>query len=405
VEKAPSAPNNGGTGKGRTALSLSGPPIIGGGGGRFLRRIASLCLALLAARSALATVEVGQVIWSESDRVFLNFTCNHDYYARDRVFRYRHSVAALEVVRERLVRQKKIRPLPLVVRIPDPGFSGSPKQTRIALQRRGDLIQGDRITRSLGPCYEITVVGDDSYDTLLALTVALPRLTPAHPVLAVPDVSRLGADLSAFRGIEIRHDPIPARDWQYVLYTIWRDGSVRFALEDRTSGALRSLEPLDGYPATRAVRSPDARYFAYASLRQIKLFDRRENRTRTIPLSPEIPAPNEVLLGFNDSGTRLVFTGDRNLLSEYPVFVHDLQSGETHRADILTGRPESWPREVERWADLPAPKAETKALSPSFEPGGDEAARVAVPLATAGGGLLVLLAVGAARHRRRKLRQ
>lgn len=379
-------------------------------------RITVLCFALLAARTAPATVEIGQIV--RSGKVFLNFTYNHNYYAHDRDFRYRHAVAGLDVVRERRLRQGKIRPLPLLVRIPDPRLSNASGQTRIALSKRGELMEGEveggEGRRSIGPCYEITVVGDDSYDTLLALTVALPRLTSAKPVLAVPDVSRLRAELSreiaAFRGIEIRQDPAPAPDGRRVLSTIWRDGSVRFAIADRRSGAVRSLEPLDGYPATRAVWSPNARYVAYASLRQIKLFDRRENRTRTIPLTGDIPKPNEVLLAFKRGGTRLIFAGDVNWFSEYLVFVHDLQSGQTHRADSLTKLPENWPREAERWADLPAPKAETnvpapKAPPPPPEPVGDEAARIAVPLVTAGAGLLVLLAVGAALHRRRKLRQ
>jgi len=285
---------------------------------------------VLPVKNLCATGAMWQAIDYKS-RIFINFCSNADRFSHDILFEYRHEIEALDYVKNVLVKEKKIKDIPILIILPrdfpgwgpgsevwikPPGVQGG---IQISIESNGLLLQDEEDFSKIGPCYAIYIPGQkESYEKLLILTLALQFLTPETEKIEVSNISELKKsleqDLAKFSNISRHFDPVSSPVGQSVVYAAWHNGLVDFELVSPASKAGRKLEPLEGYMASLPLWSPDSRYLAYASLQEIKVFDSRTNRTATIPVlellrsnHKEITAIGEVLLSFEKTAGELWF--------------------------------------------------------------------------------------------------
>ncbi len=151
---------------------------------------AVLAFAGFLAGGVWASVTTYRIYNSRDDRVLLAHSASDGHRLRAQETRYRRTVNRLYPVWRELVARRRIRPLPVVIHVPDPTAFPEHARTQIALRRGRILVGGGDggDFRRLPACYEIYVApikgrtGDDSFETLRALMRALPNLSRDGPV-------------------------------------------------------------------------------------------------------------------------------------------------------------------------------------------------------------------------------
>lgn len=228
----------------------------------------------------MASVTVGAVIESASGHVLVNLYGNH-YIPPEYLFPAVHEVEALDVVRAVLLREKRIRNLPILI---EGGWKpyGETNVRGLGIIEEDSCIAsfGETTTppRYIGPCYAIDPKGGPFVD-LLAMTVALPRLRQGVTNVQVGDPAAFRAGQAQatrpFRTLSLHFDPIWSPDGSRLLYTVWEPAGVRLEILDAASGAkIRLTAGQDLY--ARPLWSPDGSFIAAATLRaEVRLFDAR----------------------------------------------------------------------------------------------------------------------------------
>src|SRR3989475_8580022 len=266
-------------------------------------------LAVTASASSLAYLPTQ----SASKRVLFNVFSREGFNV-DLQFRQLHEAEALDVVRSALLAEKRISDLPVLVRGEGPGFEyGSdltlPNNRSSIEDACGVYPHGeaaDENVKKIGPCYLIYLAEPGTYQTELAMTVALSSLSPTRRHVEVTDVAAFRAAWSTatlpFKGLVEHFDPIWSPDGKWLLYTVWEDGQVWFTLMDPIARTTRRLVPLQGYMNTRPLWSPDSRWVAYASRKEIRLYDTKTGAERKLlPSAMNQPEFQRLFLGFQDS--------------------------------------------------------------------------------------------------------
>lgn len=231
--------------------------------------VVALCTVGLLAVTASASILQSQLTQSTSGKVLFN-VFSWQGFELDSLFRQLHEAEALDVVRSELLAQKKISALPVLVRGEGPGFEyGSELKLRNARSSIEDACgvypDGEAAPenlKSIGQCYLLYLVESEAYQTRLAMTVALSSLSPTHRRVEVTDTGSFRTAWSTatlpFKGLTEHFDPIWSPDARWLLYTVWQEGQVWFALMDPIARTTRRL-PLQGYMNTRPMWSPDSR--------------------------------------------------------------------------------------------------------------------------------------------------
>lgn len=337
---------------------------------------AVLLIVLASASMAPATNPWAYLARSSSGMLFFNvWSLGYSPLASDQVFWLQHEAEAIDFVRRGLVRQGKIQNLPVLV-----SFPRTQKSSWISLDPDCTVSEGQS-GKLIGRCYvvgyvdpDVTPGRRDGHENLLALTASLAQLSPAKDGIDVDDLdavrTTLAAETAPFKGIVHHFDPIWSPDGRDIIYLVWEDGRVWFELFDPSSRAVRQLEPLRGYVAARPVWSPDSRYVAVASLRDVRIVDVRTGKAKAIrPAGMSERFRATIALNFERDG-RLLLMFD---MSEptgplYATYSYNLDSQELRL--LATGAPPSW---VGRLGDWMAAHA---ALHPVRSPTGQHVAFV-----------------------------
>jgi len=308
-----------------------------------------------------ASIEYWYII-ENSSKVFINFSASYSYFSHSIPLEYWHNLSGLEYVREHLVSQKKIQDIPILIVIPSLLFGANSKQIKISLEEEGFLLKNEGESHddkiSIGRCYKIYIPGTPSYENLLLLLISTVNLSPEKREILITDISQLEKDLSAstinFHNIIQHFDPVWSPDGKSVAYTVWQDGKVHLEVISFLKKSVRKIEPLDGYIACDAVWSQNSRYLAYASLKEIKIFDTFEDKTQTIPVLPLLQSNEEepvclceILISFDTSGEEFLFSADKSLFSCYDVYSYNLKQKNITVIAKNKKRPE-W---AERWKE------------------------------------------------------
>lgn len=316
---------------------------------------AAICFAIVAASIApgVASVLVGDVIESSSERVFINVFGNHGV-EMGVVVPAIHQAEALDVVRWELVRKGKIRDLPILVVVPSALFGG-PHPVAISHQRECAASYGETTTptKIIGECYLIELSPSYSLEDLLAMMVALPDVSRGVAQINVGDRAAFRAarstEIRRFRNLTLHFDPVWSPDGKRLLYTVWRFGKVRFELLEPSTRAVTRLEPLDGYMIARPRWSDDSRFIAYAASGMVKLFDAHTRITRTFR-PKDTSGGMQTLIQFE--GTRLRFAFDVNWGGGYEVYIYDTASREVQQLAPNTGLPDAGGHNLWRHASM-----------------------------------------------------
>lgn len=170
----------------------------------------------------MASVEVGDVFESASGKVFINIFGNH-VIPLNFVVQAVYEVEALDVVRRELLRQQRIRDLPIL--LVDPAATGDsrPRSNGIAHERACRASYGETSTpaKHIGECYLIELGPGHSFEDLLAMMVALSDLSPGVRRIEVNDLAAFRAARSArsqrFRNLVLHFDPIWSPDGTRLL--------------------------------------------------------------------------------------------------------------------------------------------------------------------------------------------
>lgn len=336
---------------------------------------AVVLIVMVGAPLVPASNEFAYLAHSSSGMVFFNiWILGYSSIGYDRLFWLEHEVEALDVVRRTLVRQGKIENLPVLFSIYErktSGISFYPDCT-IAEGQTGKLI---------GRCYDVGYADPDvspgrrdGHANLLALTVSLAQLSPAGDAIDFDDLdavrTTLAAETAPFKGIVHHFDPIWSPDGKSIIYLVWDDGRVWFELLDPFSRKVRQLEPLRGYVAVRPVWSPDSRYVAVASLREVRIVDVRTGKARAIRPSRIAERYRAVIaLKFQRDG-RLAIAFDTSEPTG-PSYVSYIYNPASQGLRLLaTGAPQSW---ITRRGDEQATHA---SLRPVRSPTGNQVAFV-----------------------------
>ena len=339
--------------------------------GRAMRthRLLAVAIAIAAVLAStgpgLATVLVGTVIESASGKVLINLFGNHEI-PRELLFPAVHEVEALDVVRLELVRQQKLRDLPILISR-DFSLMGPPHSNHLAFGDACAASYGQTTTPSkyLGACYAISLVGGVTHEDFVATTVALPNLSPGGRIdvkdLAAFRAAR-SAEIQRFGNLVLHFDPMWSPDGTRLLHTVWDSGRIRLELLEASSGMVTKLEPLEAYMATRPIWSDDSRFIAYASLRTVKVFDTRTEATRAIRSQASPSGEAYAVMLFEGPQLRVALYS-WNI--GYETYVYDTVRGELQHVASGADRPEwldhargqPWP--FDRYASLRPVRAPT----------------------------------------------
>lgn len=319
-----------------------------------MRAVICLLLGVLGfGARAFATVE-GWEIAGDPARVAINYSSNHGYYPRSWPLAFRGQVAALEAVRRDLVLKGKLENEPILIRIPDAGFTSHPEQTHLALKtvalRRGEMEEVLRARR-----YVIEWNNDARpeptsrafYDGLLHLTLSLQKLSAQKKSLVVSDWPRLQREYSrqaaTYQNIVQHFDPIWSPDNQFLNFTRWQNGRADFQALDCRRRIIWKLESLKGAPACRPVWSGDGKFVAYADLKTVKIFQTANSQTQSLALPfADEHSLHEILLDFRVDGktkNALLISGDTNLFSDYVTLNYDSKTRRVLSQSAPAARP------------------------------------------------------------------
>ncbi len=296
-----------------------------------------LCTVGVLAVTASASILQAQLTQSTSKRVLFN-VFSWQGFELDLLFRQLHEAEALDVIRSALLEQKKIGDLPVLVRGEGPRFEKLRNNRSSIEDACGVYPDGEAETenlKSIGPCYLIHLAKPESYQDLLAMTVALSSLSSTRRHIEVTDAGAFRTTWStamlSFKGLVEHFDPIWSPDARWLLYTVWEDGQVWFALMDPVARTTRRL-PLLGYMNTRPVWSPDSRWVAYTSRKEIRLYDTKtETERRLLPSAMNQPEFKEVVLTFQDANLAILLVEPQVNLWEY---AYDVTRNELRQVRI-----------------------------------------------------------------------
>lgn len=302
----------------------------------------SIAIVSLSIAPGIASNVVGDLFASASGKVLINLFGNYSI-PMNLVFPAVHTAEALDVVRSTLLREGRIRDLPFLIQ-DGWGYSQEPRRSiQTPDEDECEVSYGatTKPPKPLGPCYLIEPLGA-TYENLLAMTVALPELSPATRRV---DITNLPAfrttrapKIERFRRLILHFDPLWSPDGTRVLYTVWEPRGVRFEVVQPPSRDVMHLEPLDADIFTRPVWSGDGRFIAYASLRdEVKVFDTRTRTTRTFrPQSA--PSERHVLVFFEGTVLRFAFWNGN---TGYETYAYDAVRGTLQRV-ASEGRRQAW---------------------------------------------------------------
>ena len=275
--------------------------------------------------TASANILQAQLTQSTSKRVLVNAFSWYGFEL-DLQFRQLHEAEALDVVRSALLTEKRISDLPVLVRGEGPGFEfGSdltlPNSRSSIEDACGVYPDGEAASenvKKIGPCYLIYLAEPGTYQTELAMTVALSPLSPTRRHVEVTDVAAFRTAWATatlpFKGLVEHFDPIWSPDAKWLLYTVWEDGQVWFTLMDPVARTTRRLLPLQGDMNTRPMWSPDSRWVAYASPKEIRLYDTKTGVERKLlPSAMSQSDFNGPYLAFQDGRLAILLETQVNL--------------------------------------------------------------------------------------------
>ncbi|MGH9194971.1 MAG: TolB family protein [Acidimicrobiia bacterium] len=319
----------------------------------------AICIVIVAATTApgVASSLAGDVIESASGRVFINVFGTYGIPLAKTIPAV-HEVEALDVVRLQLLKEGRIRDLPiLVVDPPSTSYGGfrPPYPTGISHERECEASYGETSTptKHIGECYRIEMLPTHSLEDLLAMMVALPDLSRGVGRIDVENAEAFrgarSAEIRRFRNLTLHFDPVWSPDGKRLLYTVWKYGKIRFDLLDPSSRTVTRLEPLDGYMIARPRWSDDSRFLAYAASRMVKLFDTQTRTTRTFR-SKASSEGMQTLMQFE--GAQLRFAFDVNWGGGYEVAIYDTTSRKLQHLPFNTGVPHEGGHNMWRHASI-----------------------------------------------------
>ena len=227
------------------------PPLTGKGARpKHYLVVIALCTVGILAVTASASILQAQLTKSTSRRVLYN-VFSREGFELDLLFRQLHEAEALDVVRSALLAEKRINDLPLLARGEGPGFEfGSELKLRNNTSSIEDACgvypdgeAAPEFVKKIGPCYLIYLAEPGTYQTELAMTVALSSLSPTRRHVEVTDVAAFRAAWSTatlpFKGLVEHFDPIWSPDSRWVAYASPKEIRVY----DTKTGVERKLLP------------------------------------------------------------------------------------------------------------------------------------------------------------------
>ena len=286
--------------------------------------------------SVKATVEVGEI--KGYGKTYINYFMNHDYIGRDKLYLYEYSVKALERVRKQLVKEGKLKDNWVVWKIPSAVFELESEKTVLEKKVTCSLSYGETggnyPVSELNECYSIYYVGYQSYQNLLALLLTLPRLTDQNPKITVDNIEELSNNfkqqVQIYAGGIYFSNPVWSLDSKFAAFGIWNDGLFSYEVYDVEQEKYFKTDSLKYEIATEPIWFPTGRYFSYASLSEINVFDVTTGKTENVDISNLTDNKNfELLLSYDVDENRILFAFDKNLLSNYDIYEIDLQTFET----------------------------------------------------------------------------
>ena len=354
------------------------PPLTGKGARpKHYLVVIALCTVGILAVTASASILQAQLTKSTSRRVLYN-VFSREGFELDLLFRQLHEAEALDVVRSALLAEKRINDLPLLARGEGPGFEfGSELKLRNNTSSIEDACgvypdgeAAPEFVKKIGPCYLIYLAEPGTYQTQLAMTVALSSQSPTRRHVEVTDVAAFRAAWSTatlpFKGLVEHFDPIWSPDAKWLLYTVWEDGQVWFTLMDPIARTTRRLLPLQGYMNTRPMWSPDSRWVAYASRKEIRVYDTKTGSERKLlPSAMNQPEFQQVFLAFQDVNLAILVVEPQVNLWEY---AYDVTRDELRQVRTGGTRP--------RWAERENPVPIHASLRPIPSPTGRYVAQI-----------------------------
>src|SRR2546422_10939595 len=313
--------------------------------------VIALCTVGVLAVTASASILAALLTQSTSKRVLFN-VFSWEGFGLDLQFRQLHEAEALDVARSALLAEKRISDHPVLVRGEGPGFEfGSELKLRSNTSSIEDACgvypDGEAApenVKKIGPCYLIYLAEPGTYQTQLAMTMALSSQSPTRRRVEVTDVGAFRTAWSTatlpFNGLVEHFDPIWSPDGKWLLYTVWEDGQVWFTLMDPIARTTRRLLPLEGYMNTRPLWSPDSRWVAYASPKEIRVYDTKTGVERKLlPSAMSQSDFNGLHLAFQDGRLAILLETQVNLWE----YAYDVTRDEFRQVRTGGTRP--------RWAE------------------------------------------------------
>jgi hypothetical protein len=294
-------------------------------------------LLFFKSQTAEATVMSWHTVPTNEYGVRITSASNHGRVEQYRQIFLPHISKGLTEARNRLVEKGKIQDVQVLFTIPSPIFQIIPEQTQISLEADCKLPTGDTglEPRSIGECYKIHYVGEDSYEDFLTVLASLSTLRAAY-IRSVDDIEAekvLVEDvLSTLQGIKRFFDPVWSPDSKYVVFTAWEDGDVGYSIRNTQNEEVSFVKLVEGYPVDSPIWSPDSKYMAVASLSSVGLYDAEQGSWNEVPL-PEIDQEgsgknSQIFVSFDPAENRLMISRDLNYFANYELLAYDLATSE-----------------------------------------------------------------------------
>jgi len=289
--------------------------------------IFSLIIVLFLIKNPLAsaTVEVAHQIESSPHGILIEYTSNHGYIKQDMPIWYTHVANALSTARERMLQNKSIERIPILISIPTDMFKIHPEKTQISLETDCNILE-------LQPkCYKIHYVGETSYQNLITLVSFLPTLKKDGQVEVIDNITSYNqahaSELMNLNGINQYFNPIWTVDSRYLIYTVWQDGNISYSINDVEQGDRLNIQSSTEYPTNTPLLSLDSKFMFLPSFEGIVVYNLETKEEHEVILPDASKSPNfELKLSHDLSNNRLLIARDLNLFSNYELYEYDLTS-------------------------------------------------------------------------------